>query len=86
MAVLPAERERTGRELGQPTGSGAAMMISFLDVELQALTAYPQCDVVNAIDETLRQRSNVTRPTKATDMAVVGVEVWRKSVPLDDRL
>jgi hypothetical protein len=62
------------------------MLIGFVDVELQSVTAYPQRDVVNAVDETLRQRSNVTRPTKAADLAVVGVEVWRKSVPLDDRL
>jgi hypothetical protein len=81
-----AERERVGRELGQPTGNGAPMLIGFVDVELQSVTANPQRDVINAIDETLRQRFNVTGPTKAADLAVVGVEVWRKSVPLDDCL
>jgi hypothetical protein len=62
------------------------MLIGFVDVELQSVTAYPQRYVVNAVDETLRQRSNVTRPTKAAYLAVAGVEMWRKSVPLDDRL
>jgi hypothetical protein len=84
--VITAERERAGMELGPPTGSGAPMLIGFIDVELQLVNAYPQRDVVNAVGETLRQRSYVTRPTKAADLVVVGVEVWRKSMPLDDRL
>jgi hypothetical protein len=84
--VVTAERVRTDRKLGQPTRSGAPMLIGFVDVELQSVTAYPQHDVVNTVDETSRQRSNVTRSTKAADLAAVGVGIGRKSVPLDDRL
>jgi hypothetical protein len=62
------------------------MLIGFVDVELQSVSVYPQRDVVNAVDETLRQCSNATRPIKAADLAVVRVEMWRKFVLLDDRL
>jgi hypothetical protein len=36
------------------------MLIGFVDVELQSVTAYPQRNGVSAVDETLRQRSNTS--------------------------
>jgi hypothetical protein len=82
--VVTAERERTDEKWC------TIMLIGFVDVELQSVIAFPQRDVGNAVDETLQTCDSVPRSlghaTKAAALAVVGVEMWRKSVPLDDRL